>query len=995
MKNRTLPLLFLAILFNFSAVFGQYKITIQAYVLDQDTQKPIPYTNIGFIDKGIGTVTNKSGRFYLQYDEDKIKSDDIFQLSCIGYEPLRLTPKELFDTLQKNNTLFLKQSIFNLDEAIVQSEKRKIDSIGYSSYNSNLLAYWKDDKALGGEIAALIKVRKKNSKLLNLKFNIVENTADSLLVRVNIYDKKRKKPGSNILTSNIYHTISTRKGEEIIDLSPYNIKVDEDFIASIELIKVYGSDIQFAVIAGSGGRSFLRDISQDNWKELKEVGIAFKIDVSYPASSVKSEKRQKPEDITIYWDTSLSMQSRDLEKELTFLKKYLAKIKKANIDVITFSNKLEEKKHFVLEKGDSKKLTHMLSGLKYNGASDFSKLFKENKKADQYLVFTDGYATYGDHEFIYGTPVFYINSKKNANDTMLQEGGFSSEGHYLNLSSIEIPKALTYINHLVKDEAVYNNDSAKEFVSGIVFSDSLPIQGCKVAVKGTLVETVTDSDGKFSIAADIDQVLSFQHFSTYSEEIQVGTSKMMKVLLKPKYENLSEIALLQKKKAEKEKVSVGNKKVDRQKLGYASFTKNKEDFPSMAITLLDLIRGQFPGVSAYIDREGQSVVLVRGRSSIALNNGALFVVDDIIQNGIPDVTPPQIESITLIPGVSGAVRYGSQGRNGVFLIETKLGASITSSKDGKKKSLLVEGNDYKESIYLLDPNQKRPEYLNTLWSSSTYNEALTIYYELRKVHKHEVPFYVFCSDYFKRWDQEFSDEVVSNLAEISNDNYGVLRTLAFLLEEKGDIKKALVVYEKLFDLKSSYAQSYLDLGRVYKEDKQYDKAFEIYKRILENHKNIIGFTEVSKQTESELRHLLNHHRSHISHSDVPSEFLTVKSIPVRIVFDWNDPQAEFEFQFVNPNKKYEKWAHRFENNKELLLKETRHGVASKEFVVDDSMPGEWIVNVQSYGEVSKQNPTFMKYTIYRNYGLADETKTVKLIKLYNQNKKVTLDKFRI
>jgi hypothetical protein len=182
---------------------------------------------------------------------------------------------------------------------------------------------------------------------------------------------------------------------------------------------------------------------------------------------------------------------------------------------------------------------------------------------------------------------------------------------------------------------------------------------------------------------------------------------------------------------------------------------------------------------------------------------------------------------------------------------------------------------------------------------------------------------------------------------------------------------------------------------MYKENKAYEKAFDIYKQVLENHKNIVGFTEVRKQTESELRHLLNHHRSYVSHSDVPTEFLTVKSVPVRIVFDWNDPQAEFEFQFVNPKKKYDKWTHRFEDNKELLNQETQHGVTSKEFVVDNTMLGEWIVNVQSHNETSKLNPTFMKYTIYRNYGLADETKTVKFIKLYNQNKKVTLDKFSI
>ncbi len=993
MRTKSLPLLFLLALLSFTTVFGQYEIKINAFILDKETQEPISYVNVGFLGKAIGTVTNKSGRFYLQYDENKIADSDKFRISCIGYEPLVLTQKELFDTLEKSNTISLKQSVYNPEETFTSTVNSTKDSIGYASYHSNLLAYWKDNKTLGGEIASFIKVRKKNTKLDNLKFYIAENTADSILVRVNFYNIKGKRPRNNFLASAIYHTITNKKGEEIIDVSPYNIKVDEDFIASIELVKVYGEDMQFAVNVGKGGYSFLRYISQDNWEERKGVGIAFKIDISYPAED-QLEKRQKPEDIVLYWDTSFSMQDRNIDKDLGFLKEYISTLKNAIIDVVPFSNKVGERKQFIIENGDSKDLLQMLAGLKYNGGSDFSDLFKEADKPDQYLVFTDGYDTYGNHEFMYGTPVFYVNSKEKANDVALQEGGFSSEGHYINLSTTATQKAVTLINHDLKDNVVYAINQNIELVSGTVYSDKIPVQGCKVTVKGTLTEAITDGEGNFSIPARVNQALSFQHFSTQNKEIQVDDSKVLKVELRPKYESLTEVEVQQKQKREKEKVNLGNRKIDREKLGFATYTKTKEQFPAMAISLLDLIRNQFPGVQTFKEN-GKLAISVRGiGSTVSLKNAALFVVDDIVQDGIPDITPPQIESITLIPGLAGSVRYGTGARNGVFLIETKL-AALGAEDEKVKNHLLVTGNDYKESTYLLDPNQKIPEYLDVLFNSTTYSQAEETYYKLRESHGYEVPFYVYCATYFKQWDKEFSQQIISNVAEIANDNYGALRTLAFLLEENREISKAAIVYEKLVELKPEYAQSYLDMARIYKENKEYEKAFNIYKKILEDHKQETEFVEVRKQAESELRHLLNHHRSHVSYTDMPKEFLTVKSVPVRIVFDWNDPQAEFEFQFVNPEKKYEKWTHRFEGNKELLQKENKYGVVSKEFVVDESMLGEWIINVQSFEAESMQNPAFMKYTIYRNYGLAEETKTVKFIKLYTQKEKVTLDKFSI
>lgn len=992
MKTKSLPLLFLLTLFSFSTVFGQYEIKINAFVLDKETQEPISYVNVGFLGKGIGTVTNKSGRFYLQYDENKIADSDRFQISCIGYEPLVITQKQLFDTLENSNTISLKQLVYNTKETSTSIENSVKDSIGYASYHSNLLAYWKDNKTPGGEIASFIKVRKKNTKLDNLKFYIAENTTDSIVVRVNFYNIKGKRPENNFLERAIYHTITNKKGEEIIDVSRYNIKVDKDFIASIELVKVYGEDMQFAVSAGKGGYSFLRYTSQDKWEERKGVGVAFKIDVTYPAAD-QLEKRQKPEDIVLYWDTSLSMQHRNIDKDLLFLKEYISTLKNTTIVVVPFSNKTGERKQFIVKNGDSKDLLQMLAELKYDGGSNFSDLFKETDKPDQYLVFTDGYDTYGNHEFMYGTPVFYINSKEKANDVALQEGGFSSEGYYINLSNTTTQKAVTLINYDLKDSVVYATNQNIELVSGTVYSDKIPVQGCKVIVKGTLTEAITDKEGKFSLPVDTNQMLSFQHFNMISKDIIYDGSKNISVKLNPKYVNLSEVNLRVKKRKLKEKDPYYYER----KAAFGEQIFTKEELPKNVEHLSDLIRRTLFKVNVIGFGLGAEFVSRRSRSSIFSDNPGgdkvLFVVDNNPQSQPPIfLQPSQIETIYFMPARTASIQYGGRGNNGAIVINTTYGYKID---DNYVNPLLVVGNDYKESTFLLDNNQNRPEYVNVLWNSTTYSSALETYYELRKKHKNRIPFYVYCAAYFKQWDKEFSKQIISNVAEIANDNYGALRTLAFLLEENKDIHKATVVYEKLLELKPEYAQSYLDIARIYKENKEYEKAFNIYKKILQDHKEETEFVEVRKQAESELRHLLNHHRSHVSYTDISKEFLTVKSVPVRIVFDWNDPQAEFEFQFVNPEKKYEKWTHRFEENKELFQKETKYGVVSKEFVVDESMLGEWIINVQSFEEESKQNPAFMKYTIYRNYGLAEETKTVKFIKLYTQKEKVTLDKFSI
>ena len=55
--------------------------------------------------------------------------------------------------------------------------------------------------------------------------------------------------------------------------------------------------------------------------------------------------------------------------------------------------------------------------------------------------------------------------------------------------------------------------------------------------------------------------------------------------------------------------------------------------------------------------------------------------------------------------------------------------------------------------------------------------------------------------------------------------------------------------------------------------------------------------------------------------------------------------------------------------------------------------GEYnLMNFESFNEETLLNPTYLKYTVYRNYGLSSETKEVKVIELDTKQEKVTLDR---
>jgi hypothetical protein len=104
----------------------------------------------------------------------------------------------------------------------------------------------------------------------------------------------------------------------------------------------------------------------------------------------------------------------------------------------------------------------------------------------------------------------------------------------------------------------------------------------------------------------------------------------------------------------------------------------------------------------------------------------------------------------------------------------------------------------------------------------------------------------------------------------------------------------------------------------------------------------------------------------------------------RLVFEWNDGDAEFELQFVNPGNQYFTWKHTLASNGELLMTEKQNGFSSSEYLLDGSLPGNWKVNVKYLGNMSL-SPTYLKATIYYNYGSISQRKDVKVFKLFMQD----------
>ncbi|WP_171017296.1 carboxypeptidase-like regulatory domain-containing protein [Maribacter sp. ACAM166] len=250
-------------------------------VLDADTGFSLPYVNIGFIDKGLGTVSDENGSFNFSFDASKLSSLDTLKVSSIAYKEFKLPFSKVVEQGLKSIEIKLEPEIVSLNEVVLTSTRRKRRNknekmVGYAFVGQLKNGSWEGEGALGGELVTKINVNKKKRALNAFYFYVLENTSDSLLIRINVYDGTTKNPEKKITNKNIIYTLKTKVGKVGIDLAPYNITVQDDFSIGIELLKVYGNQIGL-ILAGDDtpGVSYRRYTSQGEWKRYSKDALTY------------------------------------------------------------------------------------------------------------------------------------------------------------------------------------------------------------------------------------------------------------------------------------------------------------------------------------------------------------------------------------------------------------------------------------------------------------------------------------------------------------------------------------------------------------------------------------------------------------------------------------------------------------------------------------------------------------------------------------------------
>jgi TonB-linked SusC/RagA family outer membrane protein len=228
--------------------------------------------------------------------------------------------------------------------------------------------------------------------------------------------------------------------------------------------------------------------------------------------------------------------------------------------------------------------------------------------------------------------------------------------------------------------------------------DGEPLPGVSVAVKGTSVGTITGMDGSYQI--DVPQsarVLVFSFVGLLTQEKEIGSNTVIDVIMEQDLMELDEVVV----------TALGISR-EKKALGYSVSQLNAEDIEQRPESDIGrVLSGKAAGVrvtsTSGVSGTGTNIT-IRGYSSIKGNNQPLFIVDGVRFSGSTnsgtdneqgflegnqatssrflDIDPNNVESISVLKGLSATTIYGAEGRNGVIIITTKNGAeNLTAAKE--------------------------------------------------------------------------------------------------------------------------------------------------------------------------------------------------------------------------------------------------------------------------------------------------------------------------
>ena len=182
---------------------------------------------------------------------------------------------------------------------------------------------------------------------------------------------------------------------------------------------------------------------------------------------------------------------------------------------------------------------------------------------------------------------------------------------------------------------------------------------------------MTDFDGNFVLEATEGTSLEISYIGYKTQQLTADSGKTLAVILNEDTEVLDEVVVM------------GYTTQSRNTLTGAAGALKEEKLKDVSTAnVSSMLDGKVAGMNVSVSSGkpgGTGRIRIRGKGSLGSSLDPIWVVDGVIYNEDPCLSPNEIDNLSVLKDASSTALYGSRASNGVIVITTKKG-----SKDRQK-----------------------------------------------------------------------------------------------------------------------------------------------------------------------------------------------------------------------------------------------------------------------------------------------------------------------
>lgn len=283
-----------------------------------------------------------------------------------------------------------------------------------------------------------------------------------------------------------------------------------------------------------------------------------------------------------------------------------------------------------------------------------------------------------DHEDIYDLKPVSLNVKDKPIEEVLKQ---CLENTHLEFEILNKTVILKRKNQTTEQQ--------KLKIRGVVVDETgTLLPGVTVLLQGTTIGISTDIDGKFELVLPYREkiILEFSFIGMQKKIVEYKGQEVLQIVMSSALQDLEEVVVTGMQVIQKERMT-----------GSAAVITAKELENDGVSSIDQVLEGRIAGLNSMVTTGApgaRAKITIRGENNLSGNSEPLWILDglpmfggvptlkqgegfdlvgSVMEDGIGNVNPEDIQSITILKDASATAMYGARAANGVIVITTKKG----------------------------------------------------------------------------------------------------------------------------------------------------------------------------------------------------------------------------------------------------------------------------------------------------------------------------------